>query len=135
MLIKRDPKEIYNSFLRVKWRTLSKADKEDTYQRIADHIQFAENTIKSKGINCLTVNYSDFTTTPDSIAEQINATFGLQLTAADLNFDKNLNNNSLKGKLGIYADIIADKIPKPIVKLAKSLMPKKLYRLIFPLRN
>lgn len=135
LLIKRDPKEIYNSFLRVKWRSLSKADKEDTYQRIADHIQFAENTIKSKGINCLTVNYSDFTTTPDSIAEQINATFGLQLTAADLNFDKNLNNNSLKGKLGIYADIIADKIPKPIVKLAKSLMPKKLYRLIFPLRN
>lgn len=135
LLIKRDPKEIYNSFLRVKWRTLSKADKADTYQRIADHIEFAETTLRTKGINYLSVNYNDFTTDAQSIVDKINATFNLSLTTDDLNFDKKLNNNSVKGKLGIYADLIADKIPKPIRKLAKSLMPKRLYRLIFPLRN
>lgn len=135
LLIKRDPKEIYNSFLRVKWRTLSKADKVDTYQRIADHIQFAEDTIKAKGITYLSVNYSDFTSDADAVAKKINGVFGLNLSSSDLHFDKNLNNNSIKGKLGIYTDILADKIPKPVRKFAKSLMPKKIYRMIFPLRD
>lgn len=135
LLIRRDPEEIYNSFLRVKWRTLSKQDKVDTFQRIADHLSFAERTLKEKGITHLTVNYSDFATKPDVIAQQINSVFNLSLTASDLHFDKTLNNNTLRGKLGIYADMLADKIPAPLRKAVKALMPKNLYRTLFPLRD
>lgn len=42
LLLKREPKEIYNSFIRLKWRSTSQQDKKDVILRIQKHMDAAE---------------------------------------------------------------------------------------------
>jgi len=134
LLLKRDPKEIHQSFLRVKWRTSSKQDKLDTYQRVEDHINAAEYAIKKLAIPHIVVNYSDFAKYPESTARQISDFFGFDLSPEELGFSRKLNNSRLLGRLSTQVDKLGDRIPDGLRKKIKSCIPKSLIKLIFPHR-
>jgi hypothetical protein len=135
LLLKRDPKQIYNSFLRLKWRTASKQDRDDTFQRVEDHINAAERAIQKYNIPHIVVDYTDFAQDADATAKRISEFFELSLQRQDLGFDKRANNSNLRGKLSILLDRIADHIPDKMRKFIKRLIPSKLLHLVFPFKG
>ena len=134
LLLKRNPKEIHQSFLRVKWRTTSKQDKADTFSRVEHHINAAEHALKTLSIPHIVVDYSDFADMPDATAKKISDFFGFDLTAEEMGFSKKLNNSRLLGKISTLIDRIGDHIPDGVRKSIKRLIPKSLLKAIFPHR-
>ena len=134
LLLKRDHEEIYNSFIRLKWRKTSTDSKTDVFKRINDHICAAEEALKKYDIPHITVNYADFKTDPEKTAELISNFFDLNLSSEDLGFKQNLNTSSLQGKLIKLSDSLGNILPDPIRKLIKKLIPGFLWKLIYPHR-
>ena len=134
LLLKRDPKEIFQSFLRVKWRTASKQDKTDTFERVDHHIQAAEYALEERGIPHIVVNYSDFANKPEATAQRISDFFGFELTPEELGFSRKLNNSRWRGKISTLVDNIADRIPDGLRKKLKACVPRSLIKMIFPHR-
>ena len=135
LLLKRDPKDIYNSFIRVKMRTPSAEDKQDTFQRIKDHMNAAEAAIRMYNIPYIEVHYSDFANDAEATANRISSFFELDLASHDLGFNECANNSNLRGKLGIVLDRIADHIPRNLRKTIKHTMPPILMKYLFPYRD
>ena len=135
LLIKRSPADIYNSFLRLNWRRPSINSKNDVYQRVDEHIKFAEDIIKKSSIPCLTINYQDFESNPKALCLELNKYFGLQLDSSDIPYSKSYNHSGFKGKVSTALDVVANSLPLPMVKLFKSLIPLKILRWLFPERN
>ncbi|MBI1422057.1 MAG: hypothetical protein GC149_01240 [Gammaproteobacteria bacterium] len=135
LLLKRDPKQIYNSFLRLKWRSMSARDRKDTLQRVKDHMKAAEFAVQKFEIPHIVVNYSDFANNANETAQRINEFFGLNLQSQDLGFDRRANNSNLRGKLSIFLDRIADHMPDKLRKFIKRLIPARLLNLIFPFKT
>lgn len=134
LLLKRDPKEIYQSFLRVKWRSTNKADKEDTFKRVEEHINAAELAIQKHNIPHIVIDYADFESDPTSTAKKIGDCFRMELNADELGFSSKLNNSHLSGKISTTLDRMADKLPDGLRKTIKFLVPKSLLKKIFPHR-
>jgi len=134
LLLKREPEEIYQSFLRLKWRSGSTAEKETTLKLIQDHLDAAEAAVKKLNIPHIVVNYADFGKAPHQTVAAINKFFNLALTAADLGYDNKLNHTGLKGKLTYFLDRFAEKIPAGLRRFLKNLIPKKLLNNLFPHR-
>jgi hypothetical protein len=134
LLLKRDPEQIFQSFLRLKWRDGSPQQKAEGLERIVNHMKAAEATVKRYNIPHLVVHYEEFESSPQQVVQKINAFFGLSLSASDLGYDKKLNHKGLKGRLSLLLDRAADLLPDRVRKAVKGLMPKKLLNLIFPHR-
>lgn len=135
LLLKRDPKEIYNSFLRAKWRTLSAQDRADTFRRVEDHLKAAEQAIHKYNIPHIVVEYADYARDADATARRMGEFFGLSLQGQDLGFDKRANNSSFRGKCAILVDRIADHIPDGLRKFIKRLIPQRVLHLVFPFKD
>lgn len=135
LLLKRDPKQIYNSFLRLKWCSMNPQDQEDTYQRVEDHMKAAEFAIQKYNIPHIVVYYDDFANNAEVTAQRISEFFGLSLQTQDLGFDKRANNSNLRGKLAILIDRIADRIPDKPRKVIKRLVPSRFFKIIFPFKG
>ena len=134
LLLKRDPKEIYQSFLRLKWRTTSPKDKADVLLRIKGHLDAAQVAINKYNIPHITIFYSDFKTNPNETAKKINDFFGLNLIDNDLGFNYKLNNSSFRGKINRYTDTIGDFLPPKIRSKVKKIIPIFIWKLINPHR-
>ena len=134
ILIKRDPEEIYNSFVRVKWRNLTPADKRDTYDRINHHISTAEKTIRDLNIPHVIVHYSDFKRSPEQTASKIASFFDVKLTTQDLNFSEHLNHSSTRGRFATYIDLTIDCLPNTWLPHIKSLVPNWVMKKLYPER-
>lgn len=134
LLLRRNPKEIYQSFLRVKWRQPLRQDRKDTFNRVEDHINAAQHALDALSIPHIVVNYADFANDADATAKKISEFFEFDLTAQEMGFSKKLNNSRLLGKLSTFVDRIGDRIPDGLRKKLKSLMPKALLKFIFPHR-
>ena len=135
LLLKRDAKDIYQSFLRLKWRTGSKTDKSDTFKRVDDHIKAAEHAIRALNIPHIVVHYSEFSDDPLMTAQKISRFFGVELSPADLGYSEDLNNSHIKGRLLILLDRIADLIPDKIRKKIKVILPGSVVAFLYPHRE
>lgn len=135
LLVRRDPAAIFNSFLRTKWRKPTRQDREETYQRIAQHMQAAEETIKELAIPCAEINYEDFQVEPEKICRIIEQTFGVTLDLQELNYNSEYNHNSLRGKLSTHLDLLLNKMPKSWIRTIKKFTPGSLLRIFFPERE
>ena len=135
LLLKRDPLEIYNSFVRLKWRTRSQADKQETLERIQNHINFAEQAIKKFNIPHVCINYADFEKKPVETVAAINRIFNTDIKPEDLGYNKKYNTSNFRGKILKIVDYIGDSIPDHIRKKIKKMIPKKIWKALNPNRK
>lgn len=134
LLIKRNPEDIYQSFIRLKWRKKSSLSKQDVYARVKNHIAAAEKAIASHNIPHMTIEYSDYETGPAAAAQRIGEFFDIALCSADLSYSGQLNHSSMRGKLATAIDLQLERLPSHWVKKAKSFVPARLTRAIYPER-
>jgi len=110
LLLKRDHDEIYNSFIRLKWREKNNESKADVMKRIKDHISTAELALKKYNIPYISVDYSDFKNNPVDTANKIN----------------------LQGKIIKFTDMIGNMLSDPVRKKIKKIIPVFVWKLIYP---
>ncbi len=134
LLIKRDPEEIYQSFIRLKWRNKSAESKQDVYARVTDHIAAAERAIARHNIPHISIAYADYATKPDAVARRIGEFFDMPLSASELSYAGQLNHSSLRGRLATAADLWLERLPSHWLKSIKRLVPNWLMRAIYPER-
>lgn len=135
LLLIRTKEDIYNSFLRMKWRIPGKEAKKDTYLRVDQHIVAARKALELFNIPYFEVNYTDYNTDPIAVCQKINEATALNLKPEHLNFSRELDHGNLKGRIGSYIDVVATHMPAPLRKCIKWLTPKTFVRYFFPHRE
>jgi hypothetical protein len=112
LYIRRSEEEIFESFIRLGWRTRSDAARADVYRRAKRHWDSVEKAISRHDIPHLTVNYEDYIGDPAGTAALIGEFFGLDLTPADLNVKPNLNHSSSRPTPSILIRHMLVKLPQ-----------------------
>ena len=134
LLLKREPLDIYKSFVRLKWRTNRRHDKEETLIRIKNHLESAEQTIKKFNIPYISVNYSDFEKHPEEVVVTINNFLKTNIKASDLGYDKRYKTSNFRGKALKFVDNIGDLLPGNIRTIIKKLIPNFIWKRLNPHR-
>ncbi len=134
LLLKRDPEEIYQSFLRLKWLELNKDDKEAALQRIIHHMEAAQSAVEQFDIPHVTVDYADYANAADTTARKIGDFFELELSAHDLGYDKKLKTSGYRGRYLRLLDSAIGMVPDGLRKRLKQMLPVALLKVIFPHR-
>ncbi len=134
LLIKRNPEEVYQSFIRLKWRKKSSLSKRDVYARVEDHMAAAEKAIARHNIPHVTIEYGDYAAKPAEVAQRIGEFFDIALCSADLSYSGQLNHSSMRGKLATVIDLQLERLPSHWVKTIKSVVPGWLMRAVYPER-
>lgn len=135
LLLIREPKEIYQSFTRLKWRAPSSKAKKDVYLRIQSHIEAAQKAIKELNIPYIEVNYSDFKEDPVDTAKRLSVFFDFDLKTSDIPYSHKLNHSTVSGRLVTLIDRIVDLLPNSLRKILKSLTPTFIFNKLFPYRK
>ncbi len=131
ILLKRDPKEIHQSFLRLRW---NRDDKQASFKRIEHHIRAAEYAIQQYDIPHIVVNYSDYAHDADKTAEKIGKFFELELNENDLGYDKKLRTSGYRGRYLRLLNRLGDLIPDGMRKNIKKMIPVFVMKIIYPHR-
>jgi len=134
IFLKRDPKQIYSSFIRLNWRERGQDGLDDVMKRIDDHLSNAEESIIRFSIPHIEVNYSDFGVHAERISNKIGEFFEINLSSSDLGFDTKLNTSGFRGSVMKLVVKFGDLLPDSLRNALKILTPKFLLRLIFPHR-
>jgi hypothetical protein len=131
LLIRRDPEEILQSFLRLGWRD-GEAARTEVTARAHSHLGSAERAIERLHIPHLSVDYADFEARPAQTAARISAFFGVRVRAEDLGFRRVLNHSHGLGWLTGCAMRVANRLPGGVRRLAKRLLPAGVLNRVFP---
>jgi len=134
LFLKRDPIEIYDSFIRLKWRTNSNEDKTDVISRIEKHLHAAEISLEKYNIPHVVIYYSDYKNHPTETVKKLNSLFELNLDITDIGYNHKYNNHSWQGTLTRLTDKVGDILPKSTRTLIKSLIPKFIWKILNPNR-
>ena len=134
LFLKRDPKEIYNSFIRLKWRSTSQEDKADVLLRIQKHLDATEAALKKYNIPHIVIHYSDYKNHPEKTADKLSRFFDLHLNKDDLGYQNKYNTHSLRGTLLRITDKIGDLLPHNIRTIIKKLIPTFIWKKVNPHR-
>ena len=134
LLLKRDENEIYQSFLRLKWRTATAENKADVHKRIKDHLAAAEQAIKQHNIPYIEINYADYKNKPEETAAELSAFFNINIGPQDLGYNHKLNNQSIHGKISRLASGISELLPVKLRKFIIRLIPGFILKILQPHR-
>lgn len=134
LFLKRDPNEIYNSFIRLEWRKPGNEAKQDVMQRVEDHLAAAELALKQLNIPFIEVNYADYKNQPEKTVLELNETFGLDLNPDDLGYKHKYNNQSLQGKLLRWLKNLGNLLPSGLRQFVKKLVPQFIWKILIPHR-
>ena len=135
VLVRRNPDQIWKSFLRLGWRDESEENRQEVNGRIEHHLSAAENAIDKYDIPFIEIDYDEFSTNIESVVEKINRGFNLNLEVVDLGFDPKLNHSGFRGSIEIWLEKILEKIPSNWKARAKSVVPMPIQRALFPSRR
>ena len=131
LLIRRDPEEILQSFVRLGWRDGDAARAEVT-ACVQSHLGAAERAIERLRIPHLAVDYADFETRPAETAARISAFFGVRVRAEDLGYRHVLNHSHGFGWLSGCAMRVANQMPGGVRRLVKRVLPAAVLNRVFP---
>ncbi|MFM7783746.1 MAG: hypothetical protein ACKPE6_03715, partial [Gammaproteobacteria bacterium] len=134
LVVERERDAIFDSFVRAGWRETSRAERLETYERIAMHLDTARETIAELSIPALTIRYADFAADPSGTARRISAHFDVHIEADDIPYEQEFNHDSAKGRAGTRIDRLVTALPGPIRRMAKAVTPEKLLRALYPER-
>ncbi|MCF6235881.1 MAG: sulfotransferase [Gammaproteobacteria bacterium] len=131
ILLKRDPKEIHQSFLRLRWNN---DDKQASFRRIEHHMKTAEHAMQQYNIPHIVVNYSDYALNSKETARKISQFFQLELSENDLGYDRKLRTNGYRGKYLRLLNSFGDLMPDELRKKIKKMIPAFIMKIIYPHR-
>jgi len=134
ILLKRDPKEIYQSFLRLKWNEMNGDDKQAAHKRIEHHLVAAEEALKRFDIPHIVINYADYASDSEATARKIGDFFELDLCGKDIGYDEKLRTSGFRGAYWRLLDGLGGFIPDGLRKNIKKLMPGFIMKIIYPHR-
>ncbi len=134
ILVRRNPLEIHQSFLRLKWIELNGDDRDASMRRIERHMEAAERVVASFNIPHIVVDYSDYEHIPEETAKRVGEFFSVNLTGSDIGFDKKLNTSGVRGRGIRLLDRLLDLMPGGLRKFCKKLVPPFILKAIFPHR-
>lgn len=134
LLIERDPRATYESFVRAGWRKGSRQDEVELAARTAAHIASAKRTIADLGIPALMMRYEDFRDAPESTATRIGDFFGFELRADALGYEEQFDHHSVAGRVGTRIDKVATAMPPWLRTAIKRLTPHRLLKALYPER-
>ena len=134
LFLKRKPEDIYQSFLRLKWRNDTAAEKQETFNRIANHLEQAKKALQRFEIPYVEIEYADFRNNPEQVIAKFQVEFGINLTLADLGYNDKLNHSGWFGKVRITLNKSFEAIPDSITRRIKKLIPSALLNKLFPYR-
>lgn len=123
VLIRRNRDEIFESFFRLGWRDGSAESRADVYQRIDDHLGFAEKTLHALEIPHIVIEYTEYERDPVGLVARIHELTGLSLQVDELEFSKKHNHSGMWAKLQtrsrrMYADLssrVKRRLPPSVV--------------------
>lgn len=133
LLLKRDPDEVYQSFLRLNWVS-GKHSKNAMLRRIIEHMEFAEYTVNKLSIPHILVNYADYERAGPEVAKGISETFDLSIKEEDIGYNKKYKTSGLYSSFWRLQNNIADMLPASVRAGVKKLIPRSLLKLLFPHR-
>jgi len=134
LFLKREPKEIYNSFIRLKWRSISLKDKDDVLSRIQKHLDATEIALKKYNIPHIIIHYSDYKEQPEKTVNKLNSFFDLNLNKDDLGYQHKYNSLSFQGAILRTTNKVGDFLPSNIRTVIKKIIPTFIWKLINPHR-
>lgn len=132
LLVQREPKDIYWSFVRRGWCGTRTNDRELLFQRVEQHYASALETIESLKIPYVAVNYSEYMDHPEQVASRLGAFFDLELAVQDLNVRTNLNHSHLRGKSSSLLRSQLMKLAPGIRSRIKGALPSFLLNIVLP---
>lgn len=132
LLVRRDPQEIFRSFARIGWRADSAPDREETLQRLANHIAAAKEAMRLLEIPYVEVDYADYRDDPERVARLLSDEFGLALTAADLGFSERYSSSTATGRLRLFAERALRVMPSSLRNGIRRLIPRAILQKLFP---
>jgi len=135
LLLRRDPAQIYNSFVRLKWRQPGQAARDEVDALVRAHMQAAQIAIARYDIPHIVVDYAEFAGDGETTARRLSEFFAIRLTREDLGFDKRADNSGVRGRFAIALDRVADRLPPRVRHIVKYLMPAWLMQLLFPFKD
>jgi len=134
LFLRRNSDEIYQSFLRLQWCKADKQSKKIALRRIKHHMEYVEKTLKTNNIPHIVIDYSEYDKAPEQTAQRIGEYFGLNLSVADLGFNRKYRTSGLRGRVMRLMNQLSELLPDSLRKTIKRLMPVKLLKLLFPMR-
>jgi len=135
VLVTRDPRSIYQSFLRLKWRDRSPEAEADVVARVQDHLSAARRAIDTQGIPHVVVSYEQCSQEPEIVARSLTGLSEVAVSASSLNFDHRYDHSSTRGKLATAIDLWAGKLPASVRHALKRIAPKSVLSALFPERQ
>jgi len=135
MFLRRNPEEIYQSFLRLNWCGPSAKEKKDIFRRIHNHFDTAKRTIERQRIPHIEIGYEEYAKAPRQTAERIGDFFGVMLSEADLNIRSELNHSSLRGRIASHISKVANHLSIDSRRRIKAIIPKRIVDALFPEKN
>ncbi|MGS2724270.1 sulfotransferase [Porticoccus sp. GXU_MW_L64] len=133
ILIERDRKAIFNSFVRVRWKKKSRKDRDDAYKRIRNHIGQAVKTLQEYDIPHLRLRYEDFQNHPELVLREISEFSNVEITQSV--YKKEYDHSDIKGRVSTVLDSFVSKLPSAYIKRIKKVMPGWLLKKMYPERN
>jgi hypothetical protein len=135
LYIRRSEEEIFESFIRMGWRTRSEAARADVYRRAKKHWESADKAIRRNDIPYLQINYEDYIADPEGTSALIGGFFELELTPADLNVKPRLNRSSARPTLSILIRHALAKLPQFAKIIIRHFVSEERMGLLFPEYN
>lgn len=134
LFLRRNPKEIYQSFLRLQWCKPDKQSREIAMRRIKHHMDYAEKILKNNNIPHIVIDYSDYDKAPEQTARRIGEYFGLEIAVEDIGFNRKYKTSGLRGRVMRLMNQLSELLPDSLRKMLKRLIPVKILKLLFPMR-
>ena len=135
ILTRRDPEDVLWSFHRKGWCDASAADRSRAMGIIDQHAENAALVIERLGLPHITIDYTEYASAPAEVAARISEFTGLKLTAADLNFQSELDHSSGSSRLAGHVRVLLRKLPRGPLKALSRFVPQRIQSLIIPERR
>jgi hypothetical protein len=132
LLLRRDPDAIHRSFVRLGWRDSTAESREDVLRRVDDHLAAARWAIERFEIPHVEIDYEDFQNRPDFVASLLRETFGFDVSGDQLGYAKTLNRSSWLGRVTERARRASRRVPAPLSRAVKRLLPRRILRVLLP---
>jgi hypothetical protein len=135
LLIRRDPRDIYNSFHRIGWCSLGKDEEARIRDLNEQHLGAAEAAIAALSIPHIEVDYAEYTRSPHEVARRIAAFFEVELSAEDLNVRAELDHSRLRGRASARLRVLLKRLPRGPIRRLEKLLPRWVVAAVFPERK
>lgn len=135
VFVRRDPAAVHRSFLRRGWCRSGRSERAAVLARVRQHTDAAATAIDALGIPHAVIDYGEYLTAPDTVAQRLNALCGLSLSAADLNARSDLDHSTIRGRISTGLRRGLTRLPRGPIRAVERLVPRSVLVSLFPERR